>query len=233
MRYRVIVESGVLERPGFLDVAREAGALGEEIRVLPTLPTRLFIADDAMALLPMRSHGEDRSAGALLVHPSGLLDLVIAIFEEYWKTATDFLLDDDGAGRDRRRPRSAEAAAARSHRRHRRRRSCGISVRTVQRRIAELMDDGGRHDPHPARRRGRAPRLGLSRARQRLMPNRKYAAGPIQFTRMIGIHTGFDHCTSRASRCHRSQNARNANATWTTPEHRQADAARDADCLLR
>jgi sugar-specific transcriptional regulator TrmB/DNA-binding CsgD family transcriptional regulator len=143
VRYRVIVESGVLERPGYLQVAREVGALGEEIRVLPSLPTRLFIGDDSMALLPMRSHGENSSVGALLVHPSGLLDLVIAIFEEYWKSATRLLVDEDEL-----RTRDGvdldllkllllgltDATVASQ---------LGISVRTVQRRVAEMMDKAG------------------------------------------------------------------------------------------
>lgn len=143
VRYRVVVESAVLERPGFLQVAREGAAVGEEIRVLPALPTRMFIADDRMALLPMHSHVGDGRFGALLVHPSGLLDLVMAIFEEYWSAATEFLPPLEGA--DARADADAEllkllllgltdaAAAA----------QLGVSLRTVQRRIAELMERAG------------------------------------------------------------------------------------------
>ena len=116
--------------------------IGEEIRVLPTLPTRMFIVDDQMALVPMHSQGEDRGFGALLIHPSGLLDLVVSIFEEYWRAATEFLpvaaahvaedVDRDllhlllmGV---------TDAAAAGQ---------LGISLRTVQRRVADLMDVAG------------------------------------------------------------------------------------------
>ncbi|HET6300978.1 helix-turn-helix domain-containing protein [Microbacterium sp.] len=138
VRYRVIVESGVLERPGFLELARESALVGEEIRVLPRLPTRMFIADDTMALLPMRAQGPDRAFGALLIHPSGLLDLVVAIFEEYWRAATEFLAQDEAstsADVDRDLLKLlllglTDAAAAAQ---------LGISVRTVQRRIADLM----------------------------------------------------------------------------------------------
>ena len=140
VRYRVIVEKAVLEWPGFIDAARESAPFGEEVRVLPTLPTRLIIADDAMALLPMRSHGEERASGALLVHPSGLLDLVMAIFEEYWSTSTEFLSggelpgDHDAVDRDLLKLLLlglTDAAAGAQ---------LGISVRTVQRRVAELME---------------------------------------------------------------------------------------------
>ncbi len=160
VRYRVVVESGVLERPGFLDVARGVGALGEEIRVLPKLPTRMFVADDAMALLPMRSHGEHSSAGALLVHPSGLLDLVIAIFEEYWEAATRLLPMRRRIAR-RHRSRPAEAPSPGAHRRH----GGGAAAHlAAHRATADLRDDGegGGDDPHPARCGGRPARVGVT-----------------------------------------------------------------------
>src|SRR5690606_10644758 len=91
VRYRVVVESAVLDRPGFLAAAREAEAYNEHIRVRPSLPTRLLIADDDLALLPLRRHGEGRTPGALLVHPSGMLDVITAMFEQSWERATDFL----------------------------------------------------------------------------------------------------------------------------------------------
>ena len=142
VRYRVIVESAVLERPGFLTAAREMAQIGEEIRVLPSLPTRMFIADDQMALVPMRSQGEDQG-GALLIHPSGLLDLVTSIFEEYWRAATAFLpvaaplTAEEEIDRDLLRLLLlgvTDAAAASQ---------LGISLRTVQRRVADLMEIAG------------------------------------------------------------------------------------------
>ena len=142
VRYRVIVESAVLQRPGFLTAAREMALIGEEVRVLPTLPTRMFIADDQMALVPMRSQGEDQG-GALLIHPSGLLDLVTSIFEEYWRAATAFLpvaaplTAEEEIDRDLLRLLLlgvTDAAAASQ---------LGISLRTVQRRVADLMEIAG------------------------------------------------------------------------------------------
>ncbi|KQM81567.1 transcriptional regulator TrmB [Agromyces sp. Leaf222] len=143
VRYRVIVEKAVLEWPGFIDSARESAPFGEEVRVLPTLPTRLIIADDDVAMLPMRSHGEERSSGALLVNPSGLLDLVIATFEEYWATSTEFISTGELPGAHDAVDRDllkllllglTDAAAGAQ---------LGISVRTVQRRVAELMETAG------------------------------------------------------------------------------------------
>ncbi|WP_106814254.1 helix-turn-helix domain-containing protein [Microbacterium timonense] len=142
VRYRVIVESAVLERPGFLAAAREMAQLGEEVRVLPTLPTRMFVADDQMALVPMHAQGADQGFGALLIHPSGLLDLVISIFEQYWTAATEFLPiaatpTAEEVDRDLLRLLLlgvTDAAAAAQ---------LGISLRTVQRRVADLMETAG------------------------------------------------------------------------------------------
>jgi sugar-specific transcriptional regulator TrmB/DNA-binding CsgD family transcriptional regulator len=143
VRYRVIVEKPVLEWPGFIDAARESAPHGEEVRVLPTLPTRMIIADDRMALLPIRSHGDERSSGALLVHPSGLLDLLIAIFEEFWTASTGFISERELPGSHDAIDRDllkllllglTDAAAAAQ---------LGISLRTVQRRVSELMETAG------------------------------------------------------------------------------------------
>ena len=145
VRYRVIVETAVLDRPGFVDTVRQLEPLGEEVRVRPSLPTRLFVADESLALLPMHSHGERTVSGALLVHPSGLLDLVLAMFEEAWRDAPRLLADraelhlPDPAPVDRELLALlllglTDAAAGAQ---------LGLSVRTVQRRVAELMERAG------------------------------------------------------------------------------------------
>ncbi|QAY58707.1 transcriptional regulator TrmB [Microbacterium protaetiae] len=141
VRYRVIIESEVAQRPGFIDSARVTIAAGEDIRVLPSLPTRLFLVDDAIALLPMYSHGPDRVSGALLVHPSGLLDLVMAMFGEYWSAARPLLGPDEPSVSQADRDLLSllvlgmtDAAAASQ---------LSISVRTVQRRVAELAERAG------------------------------------------------------------------------------------------
>ena len=143
VRFRVVVETPLLERPGFIADIRASSPLGAEVRVLPSLPTRLLITDDEMALLPMRSHGEERASGALLLHPSGLLDLVIASFEEFWARGTEFGVDGDLPGDHDVVDRDllkllmlgvTDAAAGAQ---------LGISLRTVQRRVSELIETAG------------------------------------------------------------------------------------------
>ena len=90
----------------------------------------------------MYSRGERRVAGGLLVYPSGLLDLIMAMFEEAWKSAPTLLAsrgvlqerEDDPVDSDLLNLLLlglTDAAAATQ---------LGISVRTVQRRVAELME---------------------------------------------------------------------------------------------
>lgn len=142
VKYRVVAERAVLERPGFVDTVRELEPLGEEVRIVPHLPTRLFIADESMALLPMYSRGERKISGGLLVHPSGLLDLVIDTFEQTWRSAP-VLAASEGIVHDQTLSSLdgdllsllllglTDAAAGAQ---------LGVSLRTVQRRVAELME---------------------------------------------------------------------------------------------
>jgi DNA-binding CsgD family transcriptional regulator/sugar-specific transcriptional regulator TrmB len=144
VRYRVIVETAVVDRPGFLASVREALPRGEEVRVLPELPSRLFIADDSLALLPMHSHDTARVSGALLIHPSALFDVVSAMFEEHWRMATPLVVEhadheseDEDLDRDLLRLLLlglTEATAASQ---------LGVSPRTVQRRVSDLMAKAG------------------------------------------------------------------------------------------
>lgn len=140
VRYRTIVERAVLERPGFLEAAKQVDLDGEEVRVLAALPTRLFIADGDIALLPMASHGPGEADGALLLHRSGLLDLVVATFEKYWSAARPLFGGPEADSPEDRELLTllmlglTDAAAAAQ---------LGISLRTVQRRVSELIELAG------------------------------------------------------------------------------------------
>lgn len=143
VRYRVIAERAVLERPGFIETVRGLEPLGEEVRVLQSLPTRLFIADDTFALLPMHSPGNERVSGALLVHPSPLFDLIASMFEESWSRAARLFADRaevEELGQEEQTDRDllrllllgmTDVSAGAQ---------LGLSLRTVQRRVAALLD---------------------------------------------------------------------------------------------
>ena len=64
VRYRVLVETAVLERLGIVGTARTSARIGEEIRATTHLPARLVVSDRASALLwtPPDDPGEEPTA---------------------------------------------------------------------------------------------------------------------------------------------------------------------------
>jgi sugar-specific transcriptional regulator TrmB/DNA-binding CsgD family transcriptional regulator len=97
IRFRVVLERAVLEVPGFIDEAIDSLARGVEVRVVDELPVKLIIADSELALIPV----EDRTGGepgAVLLHRSGLLTALDALFETVWAHAHSLVLAPTGAG---------------------------------------------------------------------------------------------------------------------------------------
>nr|WP_042189643.1 helix-turn-helix domain-containing protein [Kibdelosporangium sp. MJ126-NF4]CEL18798.1 Transcriptional regulator, TrmB family / Transcriptional regulator, LuxR family [Kibdelosporangium sp. MJ126-NF4]CTQ96349.1 Transcriptional regulator, TrmB family / Transcriptional regulator, LuxR family [Kibdelosporangium sp. MJ126-NF4] len=95
VRYRVIYDRELLLLPEDPYQVSEAVAHGEEARVSADLPLKVAIADDDLALLPVVEPQPGAEPTAVLVHPNGLLDALIALFETLWQSATPILL---GAG---------------------------------------------------------------------------------------------------------------------------------------
>jgi len=61
-------------------------AQGEQARVLAKAPIKLILADQRLALLPLRSD-PNAIESVLVVHPSALLEALDALFETLWRTA--------------------------------------------------------------------------------------------------------------------------------------------------
>ncbi|MFF9897890.1 helix-turn-helix domain-containing protein [Streptomyces longispororuber] len=96
--YRVVVEREVLAAPtGLADIA-EAMGRAERVRVVDRVPTKLVIADSSLAMVPLTSRAAEPAA--LVVHASGLLDSLAALFEAVWRTALPLRLGADGAVRE-------------------------------------------------------------------------------------------------------------------------------------
>lgn len=88
VKYQVIIEAQAFNKPGFAKQAALTAQSGEEIRVAPSLPMRMLIADDELALLPLHSESvADAEIGALLIRPSGLLDALLALYDLAWDKA--------------------------------------------------------------------------------------------------------------------------------------------------
>ncbi|MEV0905388.1 helix-turn-helix transcriptional regulator [Streptomyces hokutonensis] len=95
VRYRVVLERAVLDLPdGRTELAAALGR-GEQVRVVDKVPTKLVVADRTLALVPLTSHTAEPAA--LVVHASGLLELLCGLFESVWRDAHPLRLGASGA----------------------------------------------------------------------------------------------------------------------------------------
>lgn len=144
VQYRLIVERAALERPGYFDVVRDSVAMGEDIRVRESVPLRMLVADRQLALVPLQPSGDDRGGGALLVHPGGLLDALVGLFDLMWAESLPVLATGDvleGKGLDGVDEVDRHVLALLLHGLTDQAigGQLGLSLRTVQRRVHQLM----------------------------------------------------------------------------------------------
>lgn len=88
---RVVYSRESLEHPGHLrDVVEPCVRAGEQARVLPSVPVKLVIIDDAYALVSLSIKEADVHNTMLVVQPCGLLSALVALFEQSWRDALPF-----------------------------------------------------------------------------------------------------------------------------------------------
>ncbi|MFF4603968.1 TrmB family transcriptional regulator [Streptomyces sp. NPDC001339] len=139
VRIRNVVRKEALQHPPTLAYLKNLAKQGAEIRVADRCAERILVYDGNIALVP--AGAADSSRGALVVHESGLIATVLALFEKIWNEA-EILADPD-------RPPTASAPAdsdkrvlelmCRVSKDEVGARSLGVSVRTYRRYIADLL----------------------------------------------------------------------------------------------
>ncbi|MER6101618.1 LuxR family transcriptional regulator [Streptomyces sp. NPDC001832] len=88
---RVVYSRESLEHPGHLKEAIEPCIkAGEQARVLPSVPVKLVIIDEAYALVSLSIKEADVHNTMLVVQPCGLLSALMALFEQSWQNALPF-----------------------------------------------------------------------------------------------------------------------------------------------
>ncbi len=94
--YRIVIERGVLNSP--VDYAEVSAAIGRDVsvRVVTRVPTKLVVADRAVAMVPLSVPGSEPAA--LVIHASGLLESLSALFDAVWREATPLVRGDRAAG---------------------------------------------------------------------------------------------------------------------------------------
>lgn len=144
VEYRVVYDKEALVQPGWLDDVRAGMRRGEQARISLSVPMKLAIADDRMAIIPLLRSGDDAVTASYLIHPSPLLDALAALFESVWErsvpvrqalrgdveTSGETLSHDEAELLTLLAAGLTDAAVGRS---------MGWSERTVQRHVQRLM----------------------------------------------------------------------------------------------
>ncbi|MEV6008919.1 helix-turn-helix transcriptional regulator [Streptomyces sp. NPDC051976] len=147
--YRTIVQRDALKEPGMVALALAALASGQQVSVTEVVPVKCMIADRELAMVPLLP-GRNTAAASVLVHAGGLLEALVAYFELAWRQSYPLSLNMVSDAVTERRPDvidpldaqvlnlvlaglTDQAAAS----------QLGVSRRTVQRRIGELMVKAG------------------------------------------------------------------------------------------
>ncbi|MFE5581655.1 helix-turn-helix domain-containing protein [Kitasatospora sp. NPDC056531] len=142
LKFRTIYDREAVAWPGRLEKNILVGVTdGEEARVRPTLPMKMIISDDRMAIIPI-SVGDSVLDAAYVIHPSALLQALDTLFEAEWERAVQ-LQAAIGTGdaspepeADHRKLLGLLAAGLTDESIAR---SLGWSARTTQRRLQTLM----------------------------------------------------------------------------------------------
>jgi DNA-binding CsgD family transcriptional regulator len=117
---------------------QQRAAMGEEIRLLPDLPTRLLILEGTHVVLP-EPLGLAGSP-VLVARQRGLVALSTLYFEALWAQGAPFEQSQPAVGEVRRFLLEQLASGAQDEQIARR---LGLSLRTVRRRVAEVMAELG------------------------------------------------------------------------------------------
>ncbi|RKE20771.1 helix-turn-helix domain-containing protein [Streptomyces sp. TLI_171] len=95
VQFRAVLDRAVLAEPGIIDDAIDSLRNGVQLRVADRLPMKLVLADADLGLVPL-AVTPDGEPGAVLLHRSGLLDAMDALFETVWQTAHPLELSATG-----------------------------------------------------------------------------------------------------------------------------------------
>lgn len=82
VRFQVVYDGSTLAAGGMMRVMAESVRHGEEARIFPQLPMKMVLADDDRGFIALPAG--DRDVDSVLIHPSLLLDALIALFTIVW-----------------------------------------------------------------------------------------------------------------------------------------------------
>jgi DNA-binding CsgD family transcriptional regulator len=138
VRLRTIARPSDLDMPGLYQAFKSMHEVGEEIRVMESVPTLMQIMDDRLAVV--RLDPNDTFKGAMFIRVQNLVDLLIDLYERMWEDAEP--LFPSGRCEPDLSARQAEllSLVARGTKDEAIARSLGIGVRTIRRDISGLKE---------------------------------------------------------------------------------------------
>lgn len=136
---RAIYPTSVLEQAP--EVVRHRAAVGEQVRVTAALPVRLAVFCDTAVFITDRWGGD--SGRRLIIREHSLVGAVTALFEAMWERAIAVPGLDTGDTDDLGERRLLLHQLARGAKDEQIARALGISLRTVRRRVADIMEELG------------------------------------------------------------------------------------------
>ncbi|MER6937351.1 helix-turn-helix transcriptional regulator [Nocardioides sp. NPDC127514] len=120
------------------DVLRMRVEIGEEIRILPRVGTHLMVVGSTHAMFPDPLGPVEQPI--INVRQRGIVEVVTSYFEELWRRALPAAELEDLPSAERRLLLAELASGAQDEQIARR---LGVSLRTVRRRVAELLEELG------------------------------------------------------------------------------------------
>lgn len=138
VQQRSLIGTADLADPEVFAALQVLHDLGEEIRVVPNVPTQLMIMDRELAVVPRRAN--DQSQGAIFIREEALVDLLITLFDQMWSAAVPVFDNSDRPGAPIGRAARVLALVATGVKDESIARTLGVGARTVRRDIADLKE---------------------------------------------------------------------------------------------
>jgi DNA-binding NarL/FixJ family response regulator len=137
MHYRELCTPDFLADPRGAQAIRAAVDGGIEVRTVQQLPARMVIVDDHFALVGLAPSG---MSGALLVRSAVVIAALTQYFDQLWDTATPVVRSTAAAKRLGATEREVLALLVHGLKDEAIARHLNVSVRTVRRHIATVME---------------------------------------------------------------------------------------------
>ena len=137
---RAVYPASVVEDPVKLEYVRQWAAAGEQVRLLPFTTRELDVYGDHAALVSSRWEGI--SGSMIVIYAPAMIAIIRELFERYWERAVPFSQVTGEAPGDGDRAQILELLMM-GAKDETIARQTGVSLRTVRRRISDLMDEVG------------------------------------------------------------------------------------------